>query len=136
MDRFGGLGESRTEASVKNYPKRTLAAAEFIRDLALIWVDLGGSYHWSLAEQSYFWLVGKNEMNLGMQQVNNTVATKGGFYAGVESSTYVNRKSITKITAECVEVMLYAMSIDIPEFPAPRYSTIFAVEAIAMSLVL
>jgi len=135
MDRFGGPGEGRTQASVRNYPKRALAAAEFIRDLTLIWVDLGGSYYWSLAEQSYHWLVGKNEMNLDMQQVNNTAAVRGGFYAGMENSTHVNGRSTTEITAECVEAMLHAMSIDIPEFPALRYSTIFAVEAVAMSLI-
>jgi len=135
MDRFGGPGEGRTEASVRNYPKRTLATAEFIRDLALIWVDLGGSYYWSLAEQSYYWLVGKNEMNLDMQQANSAAATGGGFYAGMENSTHFNKKSTTEITAECVEAMLHAMSIDIPEIPALRYSAIFAVEAVAMSLI-
>jgi len=111
-----------------------LAAAELIRDLALIWVDLGGSYYWSLAERSYFWLVGKNEMTLDMQQVNNTGATRGGFYAGIENSADVNKKSTTEVNAQCVEAMLHAMSIDIPEFYSMRYSEIFAISVIAISI--
>jgi len=132
MDSHGGPGEGRTQALVRIYPKRTLAAAELIRDLALIWVDLGGSYYWSLAERSYCWLVGKNEMTLDMQQVNNTGATRGGFYAGIENSTDVNKKSTTEVTAQCVEAMLHAMSIDIPEFPSVRYSEIFAISVMAI----
>jgi len=134
MDSHGGPGEGRTQVLVKIYPKRTLAAAELIRDLALIWVDLGGSYYWSLAERSYCWLVGKNEMTLDMQQVNNTGATRGGFYTGIENSTEVNKKSTINVTAQCVEAMLLAMSIDIPEFSPMRYSAIFAISVIAISI--
>jgi len=134
MDRYGGPGESRTPTFLKIYPKRTLTAAEFVRNLALIWVDLGGSYYWSLTEQSYHWLTGKNEMNLDMQQVSNKGATEGGFYAGIENDTHVSRESTTEITAQCVEAMLHAMSIDIPEFPPARYPMILAIAAIATSL--
>jgi hypothetical protein len=134
MDSYGGPGHGRTKDLVKSYPKRALTSAELTRDLAIIWVDLGGPYYWSLAERSYHWLIGKNEMNLDMQQVNNTGVTRGGFYAGIENSTCIDKRSTTGITAQCVEAMLEAMSIDIPEFSSIRRSTLAMLVTIAATL--
>jgi len=134
MDHHGGPSEHRTETLAKVYPKKTLNAAEFVRDLAFVWVDLGGSYYWSLAELCYYWLVGRNEMNLDMQQVNNTRVVHGGFYVAIENSTHVDTKSTVETTAECVEAMLHAMSIDIPEITFSRSSAVFAVAATAALL--
>lgn len=136
MDGFGGPGEGRTETLVKPYPKRTLTAAELLRDFVLIWVDLGGSYYWSLAERSYHWLVGKNEMDLDMQQANNTAATRGGFYAGIVNGTHVDQRSTVEITAQCVEAMLHAMSIDIPEFAFQSRIVIAGAAVLTASLIL
>jgi hypothetical protein len=96
-----------------------LVAAELIRDLTLIWVNLGGTRYWSFAELTYKWLAGSNEMNIDMQQVNNTDLTNGSFFAGIENTTYVDQKSTTEITSQCVDAMLNAISVDIPEFSHP-----------------
>jgi len=136
-DQHGGPGENRTELLISFYPKRALVAAEFVRDLMLIWVDLGGSYYWSLTELTYNWLVGKNEMQRDMQQMNEHMAWRGSFSSGMQNSTYVDPESTTEITAECVEAMLHAMTIDIPEFPHFKYpvaSTIVSAAALLIIL--
>jgi hypothetical protein len=123
-DSHGGPAESRTRNNTSLYPKRTLAAGELVRDLMLIWVDLGGDYYWNLTQRTYYWLVGRNEMSLDMQQIDGTTATAGRFYIGMENATYVNRESSTETTAQCLEAMLHAMSIDIPEFSHRGFTTL------------
>jgi len=120
-DQYGGPAANRTKLLTSLYPKRTLVAAEFIRDLMLIWVDLGGSYYWSLTELTYGWLVGKNEMQRDMQLVNEPTGRRGSFRLGMHNSTYADLESTTETTAECVEAMLHAMTIDIPELPHFKY---------------
>ena len=134
-DSHGGPAENRTKEVISFYPKRTLAAAELIRDLMLIWVNLGGSYYWNLTQLTYYWLVGKNEMSLDMQQIDNATPTTGSFYTGVENATYVNRDSSTDTTAQCVEAMLHAMSVDIPEFPHHDFTILTAILATVSLLV-
>jgi hypothetical protein len=135
-DQYGGPAANRTELLTSLYPKRTLVAAEFIRDLMLIWVDLGGSYYWSLTELTYNWLVGKNEMQRDMQQMNEPMGRKGSFCSGMQNSTYVDLESTTETTAECVEAMLHAMTIDIPEFPHFKYPVASTIVAAATLLII
>jgi hypothetical protein len=135
-DHYGGPGESRTELVASFYPKKTLVAAELIRDLTLIWVNLGGARYWSFAELTYKWLVGGNEMNIDMQQMNNADMTNGRFFTGIENVTYVDQKSTTEITSQCVDAMLNAISVDIPEFSHPHSiaSLIVAASLVLLSL--
>jgi len=135
-DQYGGPAANRTQLLTSLYPKRTLVAAEFIRDLMLIWVDLGGSYYWSLTELTYNWLVGKNEIQRDMQQMNGPTERRGSFCSGMQNSTYVDPESTTETTAECVEAMLHAMTIDIPEFPRFRYPVASTVVASAALLII
>jgi hypothetical protein len=133
-DHYGGPGEGRTELATFLYPKKTLAAAEFIRDLTLIWVNLGGARYWSLAEMTYKWLVGSNEMSIDLQQMNDTDTMNGSFFSGIENDTYMDQKSTIETTSQCIDAMLNAMSIHIPELSHPYSMTFLIVAASSVLL--
>jgi hypothetical protein len=101
------------------YPKTTLLAAEFMRDIAIIWIDHGEAKYWNWTEHSYRWMRGDNEAHLDFQEARNLEGQVGGFYAGIQANGSIDRQSTSLITAACTEGMLYALFINVPEFERP-----------------
>ncbi len=115
-DDFGGPYFQRDANGASKYPKRTLEAAEFIRDIGIIWVDHGEPKYWSWTELTCQWLFGNNEAQTDLQQAKNLKGQTGGFYVGIQQNASVDQRSTTLAVSICAEAMLYALYIDVPEF--------------------
>ena len=116
QDPHGGTYNSRTSASLIQYPKTTRATAWILQALVDIWINIGGDRYYRDAQKPYDWLVGGNELSTDMQGASSISGAIGGFYHSITEHG-LDRTSRTDITASTLYSFVRAGFVQIPEFP-------------------